>query len=60
MIEAKHQGHGESAHAVLTRDGKFLGTVMREAFDILGTEARAAVEAAGANSANNPTNDKEK
>lgn len=49
MIEAKHQGHGESAHAVLTRDGRFLGTVMREAFDILAPEARAAVEAAGVN-----------
>jgi hypothetical protein len=43
MIEVGTEGVGTNAHAILTRDGRFVATVMLNALDILSPEVREQV-----------------
>lgn len=51
-VEVGTEGVGTLQHAVITRDGKFLATVMRSGLDILSEEVREQVLAKMAPSAN--------
>lgn len=51
MIEVGTEGVGQHAHAVITRDGRFVATVMLSGLDILSPEVRQMVLAKMAASA---------